>query len=115
MVALTLPYNTCFPVHSVGLSPHGKYGVAFGEYNIIIVCLHAPSKKFVAESKGDSAPYSGIGSGCHHHHFLPCCLWVMPPLVQSLDSPKGLFCCSCIIFISWDLQHWSNAIFIGEE
>lgn len=96
-----------------GLSPHGKYGAALGEYNVST--LHASSKRTVEQPKGDSTPYPGIGSCGHSHHFLPCCFWVMPSLVQSLDSPKGLFCRTCIIPVSWDLQHWSNAIFVGEE
>jgi hypothetical protein len=36
-------------------------------------------------------------------------------LVQSLDHPKGLYGCTSVIYISWDSQHWYNAVFIGEE
>ena len=28
---------------------------------------------------------------------------------------KGLPGCTSVIYISWDLQHWPNAVFIGEE
>jgi len=106
-----LLYN--MPSYLGVLSPDGKYGAAFRKCNINN--LQASSKWFVEEPKGDTASYPSVGNCGHHHHFLPYCLWVVPPLVQSVDSPEGLLCCTGVISVSWNLQHWYNAIFIGEE
>jgi hypothetical protein len=69
----------------------------------------------VEEPKVDNDPYRGTGSAGYHLQFFPCCLWVVSRLVEWVDSPKGLLCCTSVVFVSWDLQHWSDAIFIGEE